>query len=98
MYYYIANRNNNDSGFSYTLVKRYESYEEAVSYCKEMADKWLDEGLNSHLCYDKDLRHYPELADTAKVVGAYALDDEYFVIHGIEIFATPAFFGGGSIE
>lgn len=97
MYYYIAEKNKNDYGFSYTLIKRYESYQEAVAYCKDAVAKWGREGLNSFLCYDKDLRYHPELADTAKVVGASALDYEYFVIHDIAIFATPAFFGGGSI-
>lgn len=96
MYFYIA-ESDKKSLFTTTLIKRCESYEEAAAFCAKAASEWRSEGLNAFLCYDKDIRHNPDLVEGAKVVGCEALDEEYIVVHNYHIFATPCFMAGGSI-
>ena len=96
MMYYIAESSQKEL-FTTSLIKRFESYDEAVEFLKKAVAEWSDEGLNSFLTYDEDVRHNPELLETAQVWGAEALDEEYYVKHHYMLFATPIFMGGGTI-
>lgn len=96
MLYYIAESSKTDL-FTTTLIARCESYEEAAEYCKKVAADWEAEGYSAHMTYDEDVRHNPELLETARIWGVEALDDEYTVMHHYMIFATPIFCGGGTI-
>ena len=99
MLYYIAERVFTDKfeySFLFHLIKRCDSKEEAIQFCKDAVNKWREEeGLDVRLNYNVDIRKFPELIDTAEVVGAMALDYNYVCKHMYEIFATPSFMAGG---
>ena len=90
MLYYIAESSKTDL-FTTTIIKRCDNYDEAVGYCKASVDGWREEGYDAFLNYDENV------AETAKVIGCEALDEEFTVIHNYLIFATTAFLGGGTI-
>lgn len=66
------------------------------SFANSAVVKWREEeGLEVRLNYNVDIRKFPELIDTAKLVGAMALDYNNVCKHMYEIFATPSFMAGG---
>ena len=85
-FYYIASEDVTNLDFKFQIVKRCDSYEDAVSYLKGKAEEWANKGLNARLL-DVD----------GIIYGADAMDSEFAVKHMYKIFGSPCFMAGGSI-
>ena len=87
-YYYIAEDfNKEDMGFANHLIKRCDTYEEAVEFCNSAVNKWREDGLVAELIFID--------VNKTEVWGAHAYDKEFVVKHLYNIFATPMFMAGG---
>lgn len=86
MLYYISEDIQKEGlSFANHLIKRADTYEEAVDFCKKAVEDWRCEGLNARVITVED----------DGVWGAQALDEEFIVKHFYHIFATPMFMAGG---
>lgn len=85
-FFYIANEDVTNVDFKFQIVKRCDSYGDAVSYLKGEVEEWTKKGLNARLL-DVD----------GIIYGADAVDSKFAVKHAYKIFGSPCFMAGGSI-
>lgn len=85
MLYYISEDIQREGmSFAGHLIKRCESFAEAVFFLRDKRNEWVSEGLHTHPI---------EVGD--EWWGMQALNDDFMVVHNYKIFATPMFMAGG---
>lgn len=84
LYYIAEDIRKEGMTFANHLIKRCDSFAEAVFFLRDKRNEWISEGL---------------LTKPTEVGGDWwgmqALDENYKVVHNYHIFATPIFMAGG---